>query len=88
MKKVLMSILIALGPTQSQGGSNTVCDNALHACIELSKAQDIQVSNLKANVKKLESALVQAEKAPVLPTWAVIAISLSIGMTAGALLKH
>lgn len=58
------------------------CQSALTACQELVQAQDAQAANLKQQVKQLESAL-QEQKQPLLPTWAIITISVAAGVFLG-----
>lgn len=58
------------------------CEKALTACNELVRAQDKQIKDLKDQAKALDSA-VEAQKPPILPTWAVITISVATGIILG-----
>lgn len=59
------------------------CDNALAACQVVVHAQDEAIEHLKAQVKDTTDKLVEAERQPIVPTWAWILLGLTAGATAG-----
>lgn len=59
------------------------CDNALNACIELSRVQDNTIDLLKTQVTELEQRLADSQLSPILPKWLEIAAYLSIGAAIG-----
>jgi hypothetical protein len=63
------------------------CSRALQACLELSQAQDASIANLKANNQALADQLATASAPPLIPTWAVISLSVLAGTVIGLKLK-
>lgn len=70
------------------GTKPTACDLALDACLKTVQAQDNLIVDLKANNQKLVSALADANKSPILPTWAWVVLGVAAGVAAGSALKR
>lgn len=60
------------------------CPRALHACITLTQAQDAQIAQLKQDKDQLAKALTDANKTPLLPTWAWAALGVLAGTVIGS----
>jgi|SRR5271166_239217 len=83
----LFYVLMALQAVGDPGGAGTPsskCSNALHACISLTQAQDSEILQLKQDNSQLAKALVEANKAPLLPTWAWVTLGVLAGAVVGA----
>lgn len=68
MKRIaLLMALIASISLMAEPPAPSLCDNALNACIELSKAQDESIKGLKDYSQDLEDQLASQESK--LPAW-------------------
>lgn len=88
--KYAIVVHVALYSVHAAGGHVTPpspCQKALVACLTLTGAQDASIANLRADNAKLASQLASANSPPVLPTWAVIGLSLLAGIVIGSRVK-
>lgn len=83
--------LSALPPIQKRPGQGdpdkveansppSACDAALNSCIEVVNAQDSLIAQLRDTNHSLTNALADANKPPILPTWAVVVLSVVVGV--------
>lgn len=83
MLRILVSLYL-LGTILSYGDSTLQkCDNALAACQVVVHEQDQAIVHLKQQVKDTTDKLVEAERAPLIPTWAWVTIGVVIGGAVG-----
>lgn len=91
--KALLMLHVALGSITGASPKATPsltpidgCNRALNACQGVIKAQDDAIARLKANTRLLEDRLADSTRQPLLPTWALITLSVLAGATAVSLL--
>lgn len=72
--------------SQSLIEQNKRCDAALKASLDVIKAQDASIANLKANVARLTDEVADLSRPPLLPTWGWIVIGAAAGSLATTLL--
>lgn len=64
--------------------ANSLCDNSLKICLDISAEQDAYIIKLKADEQEL---LKKVESQPLLPGWAWCLIGGAVGVTLKGLIK-
>ena len=75
--KIITLLLVLSTQVNAESGS---CKNALNACIDLTKEQDVSIQLLKAEVKALDDRIASDESAPTIPWWAYGALGVLAGV--------
>lgn len=83
--KTLITLQVALYAPVYGDPAPPTCHDVVKACTAVIEAQDKAIENLRRDNKVLADALVEASKPPLLPTWAIISLSVLTGVAAAAI---
>jgi hypothetical protein len=83
MKLLIIVFLVANLSLGNDSKTPSACDLALDACQQVIKAEDIENTHLKADIKALEDKVVSEEGSSALPWWGYVLLGLAGGLVVG-----